>query len=158
MNTTSILKQSDATMSAQDPDPKIFAYDSKGEGTITKSSIQAFKTRTTLQPEQAIQILKLKLSKPGDSKEPLPRAIGKQFGVSEKAVREIWKGRTWLRDSMHLDPSLAALASRLRPPGRPRLMNDKIHRDHDSIELSEDRKDRISPKQSRCATIRARPK
>lgn len=90
-----------------------------------KTSIEACKTRTILQPEQAIQILQIKLSsrRLADSGKPQrlhPSAAAKQYGISEKAVRDIWNGRTWLRETMHLDPSLAPLASRFRPPGRPR--------------------------------------
>ena len=42
--------------------------------------------------------------------------VSKKYGVSEKAVRDIWTGRTWSKETWHLD------ASRLRPlkkMGRP---------------------------------------
>ena len=42
------------------------------------------------------------------------------YQVSEKTVRDIWKGRTWLRDTFHLNSGRAALSDRLqRRPGRP---------------------------------------
>ena len=92
------------------------------------SSIQACKTRTILQPEQAIEILLLKQSsKMSNAGKALPREIAKRYGISEKAVRDIWKGRTWLRETMHLDPALTALASRLRPPGRPRAQPESVY-------------------------------
>jgi hypothetical protein len=89
------------------------------------SNIQACKTKVTLQEAQVIQILRFKLSndRPG-IKKVSPSVLAKEYGISEKAVRDIWKGRTWLRETMHLDPSLAVLASRLRPPGRPRIQSE----------------------------------
>jgi hypothetical protein len=95
------------------------------------SNIQACKTKVTLQEAQVIQILRFKLSndRPG-IKKVSPSVLAKEYGISEKAVRDIWKGRTWLRETMHLDPSLAALASRLRPPGRPRVQTDGASRRH----------------------------
>ena len=87
------------------------------------SSIQACKTRAILTAEQAIEILKIKLASKTDSRsryESLsPCCVARAFGVSEKAVRDIWKGRTWLRETMHLDPARVVMAARLRPPGRP---------------------------------------
>ena len=87
------------------------------------SSIQACKTRAILTPEQAIRIFKIKLSSQIAHKDRDldPADIARAFGISEKAVRDIWKGRTWLRETMHLDPARAIMAARLRPPGRPRL-------------------------------------
>ena len=87
------------------------------------SSIQACKTRAILTPEQAIKIFKIKLSSQIAHKhrDLDPADIARAFGISEKAVRDIWKGRTWLRETMHLDPARAIMAARLRPPGRPRL-------------------------------------
>jgi hypothetical protein len=90
-----------------------------------KSPVQACKTRTILREEQAVQIFEIKLANSNSgiefSKRLRPEAIAKHYGISTKAVRDIWIGRTWLRETMHLDPALAALASRLRPPGRPRV-------------------------------------
>ena len=88
-------------------------------------SVQACKTRTILTLQQAIQIFEIKLvhqdSRTLDSKCFTASAVARSFGVSEKAIRDIWRGRTWVRETMHLDPaSAAAKAYRLRLPGRPR--------------------------------------
>ena len=112
------------------------------------SNVDACKTRKILQPEQAIEIVQLKLSKSRPEKmkkdfERLkPGVVAKQYGISEKAVRDIWKGRTWLRETMHLDPALAALATRLRPPGRPRIKTDPI-RGLDAQQYDTDRTDEL---------------
>ena len=87
------------------------------------TSLQACKTRAILTAEQAIKIFKIKLSNQTATKSQIlsPCNVARLFGVSEKAVRDIWKGRTWLRETMHLDPARIVMAARLRPPGRPRL-------------------------------------
>ena len=89
------------------------------------ASIQACKTRAVLTAEQAVHIFKIKLSHQASSSKEQnlqARPVARAFGISDKAVRDIWKGRTWLRETMHLDPSrLASAAARLRPPGRPKI-------------------------------------
>ena len=46
-------------------------------------------------------------------------AIARLYGVSAKTVRDIWCGRTWHRQTMHLDPMrpLRPPARKGRPPG-----------------------------------------
>ena len=43
-------------------------------------------------------------------------AISKLYGVSEKAVRDIWTGRTWSKETWHLDESRPFSAKKM---GRP---------------------------------------
>ena len=81
------------------------------------SSLQACRTRAILTVDQAIEVYKMKFE---GSKQPRASAIAEAFGVSEKAVRDIWKGRTWNRETMHLDPKRACMHQFLRLPGRPR--------------------------------------
>ena len=93
-------------------------------------SIQACKTRTILTLEQALQIFEIKL----DNSNPLSgrrtaAAVARSFGVSEKTVRDIWIGRTWVREMMHLDPARAAKACNLKLPGRPKRSTTAI--DHE---------------------------
>ena len=85
-------------------------------------SVQACRTRVILSPEKAIQIFKIKISNENTTKiqKVDSQSVARTFGVSEKAIRDIWNGRTWLREIMHLDPACIAMAARLRPPGRPR--------------------------------------
>ena len=66
---------------------------------------QAGKTRAILTAEQAIKIFQIKLSNLNATKSQRisPSSVARAFGVSEKAIRDIWKGRTWLRETIHLD-------------------------------------------------------
>ena len=57
--------------------------------------------------------------------------ICQQFGISEKAVRDIWKGRTWAREIARLDPSSSFLVKKL---GRPIGSKDKIPRKKPTIQ------------------------
>jgi hypothetical protein len=94
------------------------------------ASIRACKTRAILTDEQAIRIYQIKLDNhTASASDPSSAArafnfragtVARAFGVSDKAIRDIWKGRTWLRETMHLDPARAAMAALLRPPGRPK--------------------------------------
>ena len=46
-------------------------------------------------------------------------AIAKLYGVSEKAVRDIWTGRTWSKETWHLDESRPIPTKKMgRPLGR----------------------------------------
>ena len=46
-------------------------------------------------------------------------ALSKHYGVSEKAVRDIWTGRTWSKETWHLDKSQPFPAKKMgRPIGR----------------------------------------
>ncbi len=48
--------------------------------------------------------------------------LGADFGVSEKAIRDIWTGRTWSRETWHLDTTRPL---QLRAIGRPKGCRDK---------------------------------
>ena len=84
-------------------------------------SLQACKTRAVLTKQQAIRIFEIKLaSNSGGIEQPSAQLTAHHFGVSEKAIRDIWKGRTWIRETMHLDPKRVERVGLLRLPGRPR--------------------------------------
>jgi hypothetical protein len=89
---------------------------------VNRKSIQACKTRAILTEDQAIAIFRTKLL--NDSQFPPNRVsasdVSQQYGVNEKTIRDIWKGRTWLRETVHLDPSLISLCAKLNLPGRPK--------------------------------------
>ncbi len=93
------------------------------------ASNRACRTRAILTDEQAVRIYQIKLdSLTASNASSSARStlnvhagvVARAFGVSDKAIRDIWKGRTWLRETMHLDPARAAMAALLRPPGRPK--------------------------------------
>ena len=45
--------------------------------------------------------------------------VSKKYGVSEKAVRDIWTGRTWSKETWHLDASRSRPLKKMgRPVGR----------------------------------------
>ncbi len=51
--------------------------------------------------------------------------MGQVFGVSPKTIRDIWVGRTWYRETFHLDPSRTDAHERLgRHIGRPKGVKD----------------------------------
>ena len=60
--------------------------------------------------------------------------VSKKYGVSEKAVRDIWTGRTWSKETWHLDASRSLPLKKMgRPVGRkdakprkPRIMHKKL--------------------------------
>ena len=90
-----------------------------------RSSIQACKTRAILTTEQAIKIFSIHLANHSSSIAKNDKIsathVAIAFGVSDKAIRDIWKGRTWFHELIHLDPARAAQAAhRQRAPGRPR--------------------------------------
>jgi hypothetical protein len=59
------------------------------------------KPRARLTKDQVVQIFKSKLNLPQLSS-GIPATL---YRVSEKAIRDIWKGRTWSRETQHIDTS-----------------------------------------------------
>ena len=52
--------------------------------------------------------------------------LSHRFGVSTKAVRDIWNGRTWSRETNHLDSRRTP--KDFKPIGRPKGSRDKLPR------------------------------
>jgi hypothetical protein len=75
----------------------------------------ASKPRARLSEAQVITIFQVKASASSATK------VANVYGVSEKTVRDIWKGRTWSRETSHLDTSRPL---RLKPLGRPKGSRD----------------------------------
>ena len=79
--------------------------------------IPASKPRARLNEDQAVQIFQSKIDSP-----QLPStALATLYLVDEKTIRDIWKGRTWSRETWHLDTSRAI---QLKQPGRPKGRRD----------------------------------
>jgi hypothetical protein len=76
---------------------------------------RAPKPRARLTEDQAIQIFKSKLDAPSASK------LATIYHVCEKTVRDIWTGRTWSRETCHLDPSRTL---EIKQTGRPKGCKD----------------------------------
>ena len=74
---------------------------------------ESSKTRAKLTESDALNIYHCKGSVTSAA------AIAKLYGVSEKAVRDIWTGRTWSRETWHLDESRPFPTKKMgRPLGR----------------------------------------
>jgi hypothetical protein len=59
---------------------------------------------TILTAEQAVHIYQLKfVTARSRSQGARAATVGQSFGVSEKAVRDIWSGRTWQDKTKHID-------------------------------------------------------
>ena len=80
-----------------------------------RSTSSPGRARARLTKAQAVSIFQ--------SKSPPPSAarIAVSYGVSEKAIRDIWKRRTWARETMHLDPPQAL---QQKAVGRPKGSRD----------------------------------
>jgi hypothetical protein len=85
-------------------------------------SIQACKTRTILTKQQALDIFKVRLFNDSSAAGGRvgARRLAEQYLVNEKTIRDIWSGRTWYRETLHLDPRRKLDPKRLKAPGRPR--------------------------------------
>ncbi len=75
--------------------------------------------RAILNERQVLQIFQIKLTAK-TSMHPCPSAVHTAiyFGISEKTVRDIWTGRTWARETCHMDPSRPASTKKMT--GRPK--------------------------------------
>ena len=91
--------------------------------------------RNTLTKQQVIDIFCQKPDIRLRPKQADTCAIAKQYGVTAKAIRDIWIGRTWYRETFHLDPFRMDANKRLairigRPKGakdvRPRMKRSDI--------------------------------
>ena len=88
-------------------------------------------TRSVLTKSQVLQIFAYKEKTTSTSyKGELSTAkIAKIYGVTEKAIRDIWTARTWFRETLPLEPSRPKIAERLtRRPGRPKGSKDRTQR------------------------------
>ena len=99
------------------------------------------KSRTVLTEHQVIEIYKRKINLEPINSKNIDRfrsasVIAKEFRISEKTVRDIWRGRTWRHATRPLD---SAILASFRPKiGRPKGARDKKPRKkrEDCIEKS----------------------
>jgi hypothetical protein len=78
----------------------------------------ASKPRARLSERHVITIFQAKSPKTSAS---TAAKVARVYGVSEKAIRDIWTGRTWSRETWHLDKSRPL---QLKLTGRPRGCRD----------------------------------
>ena len=86
------------------------------------------KPRAILTSEKAVEIFSRSLPSTGSSSAEKPHAtsVAREYGISEKTVRDIWTGRTWSNETLHLDPQRPAREA--KPTGRPRGKKDTAPR------------------------------
>jgi hypothetical protein len=92
----------------------------------------ASKPRARLSEEQVVAIFQVR------SSAMTATEVAEVYGVSEKAVRDIWKGRTWSTETWHLDTSRPLQIKVVgRPKGckdsNPRKVRKKRAIDNDAI-------------------------
>ena len=91
------------------------------------------KPRAILSDAQAVEIYQIRLVASFTHIRLSPVQMASSYGVSEKTVRDIWKGRTWARETFHLDPERKLVIK--NKSGRPRRSQDSKKR-KDSRRLS----------------------
>ena len=98
-------------------------------------------SRSVLTAPQVLEIFMLKNS--GNSQfsaqngNVRAKLIGQYFHVSSKTIRDIWTGRTWYRETHHLDPTRSDARERLdKRPGRPKGAKDSKPRVRKVIAVS----------------------
>ena len=94
---------------------------------LTELASKVPKPRAILTEKQAVHIFELKQHRRlSHGKRPLSAAgIARVFSMNEKTVSYIWKGRTWSRETWHLDCSRQIL---IKQPGKPKGCKDTKQR------------------------------
>ena len=77
------------------------------------------KLRARLTKAQVIIIFQSK------NRAPSAAQLAKCYGVTDKAIRDIWTGRTWCKETRHLD---TARPVKVKKVGRPKGCRDKMPR------------------------------
>ena len=89
---------------------------SSGEDSLCKAphhTLESRKTRAKLTEADALDVFHCKTHLMSAA------SVSKKYGVSEKAVRDIWTGRTWSKETWHLDASRSKPLKKMgRPVGR----------------------------------------
>ena len=99
-----------------------------GEDSLCQT-LESRKTRAKLTEADALDIFHCKAHLMSAA------SMSKKYGVSEKAVRDIWTGRTWSKETWHLDASRSRPLKKMgRPVGRqdtkprkPRIIHKKMN-------------------------------
>ena len=81
------------------------------------------KNRSYLMGKEAVEIFQMKMQNAGAK--VTSTAVARAYGVSEKTVRDIWAGRTWKKETWHLDTSRPLV---LKKQGRPLGSKDRTPR------------------------------
>jgi hypothetical protein len=68
----------------------------------TEESTPCVKPRAVLSKDQVVNIFRLSVNSP-DKVRPSATSVAKQYNVSEKTIRDIWRGRTWHEETLPFD-------------------------------------------------------
>ena len=82
-------------------------------------SSQKLKPQARLSQTQVVAIFQYRASNQSSTK------VANSYGVNEKTVRDIWTGRTWAKETWHLDPSRRV---EVKTMGRPIGCRDTMPR------------------------------
>ena len=95
---------------------------------VSRPLLPNSKPRAILTSEKAVEIFSRSLPSTGSSSAEKPHAtsVAREYGISEKTVRDIWTGRTWSNETLHLDPQRPAREA--KPTGRPLGKKDSAPR------------------------------
>ena len=100
---------------------KLIARDSG----MSLEQTDARRSRNLITQDQAIEIFQWKLTSDYASGKVSAPHVAKRYGITGKAVRDIWIGRTWYRETYHMDPYRSDATERLmRKVGRPKGARD----------------------------------
>mmetsp|Transcript_34481 Transcript_34481/g.91016 ORF Transcript_34481/g.91016 Transcript_34481/m.91016 type:complete len:131 (-) Transcript_34481:454-846(-) len=79
-------------------------------------------TRARLSEEDVAAIFELKMRADGAGSTLTAASVGRKYGVNEKTIRDIWKGRTWNRKTW-LAGSFKGHESKLSIPSNTKAAN-----------------------------------
>ena len=105
------------------------------------------KPRAVLTKDQAIDIFRLSMIQSPISKKPTATSVAKKYDISEKTIRDIWKGRTWHEETLALDLKRSPRVA--RKTGRPLGRKDSVPRRSRSM--------RENPTENKSAASQANP-
>ena len=91
-----------------------------------ESSSTCLKPRAVLTKDQVIHIFRMSIEKSDNKARPSATAVAKQYSVSEKTIRDIWRARTWHDETLPLD--MHRHPRKLKKTGRPKGRKDSAPR------------------------------
>ena len=104
---------------------------------MQSSELGGSKQRIILTDQQAVEIFMLKDNHGYSSKHTASTQLSREYKVSPKAIRDIWKGRSWLNATSHLWKAEDLPPRKI--PGRPRGKKDSQPRKRKTPEEETDR-------------------
>ena len=101
----------------------------RGEQEPSPLRTPSSKPRAILTCEKAVDIFRRSLPSAGcllSAEKLTATCVAQEYGINEKTVRDIWTGRTWYNETLHLDPHRPHREA--KTAGRPRGKRDNAPR------------------------------